>query len=499
MAPAARWIVSPSGIAYGRRIARRGPAMKPASTRSGITAESATGSPSKRSTASRFRPVRRVCSTSARRRPEPARRRARCSGTSVRPPRSTNSAASPPRSTTCAPATRAARPSARFGPRQCSSVRLCRIGCSEDERRAFSSSRGRSSRRRSTAPSERELRATETLDEVPAPTEAERLERAQLPVHRAVPAGDPLGANAVPRDDALTLEQELRERPGARLVPKRTSDQRPCVAVAFVARRRENRRGRRSSLRHAIAAAPRGAAATRRSSPLPPTRDPTEPAGRPRRRDLPAVEEVVPRTRPSDRAPLRIRSWASPSGAGAAADLCRARQHPRGSRPRRGRARRRPRRARRSRRGDRAAPAGSRARAGAAPRPPRATPAGAALGAARAPRAGVARRSIPCHEARKRANADRSTGSTSRRSAASDARRRRRRTSGSHHSRSVPPGRSSPRTSRSSRSSSRSTARRLDRTAQRPRGRERPAAAGPAANELALTHRRIGHLEERVG
>ena len=37
------------------------------------------------------------------------------------------------------------------------------------------------------------------------------------------------------------------------------------------------------------------------------------------------------------------------------------------------------------------------------------------------------------------------TGSTSRRSAASDARRSRRRTSGSHHSRSVPPGRSSPR------------------------------------------------------
>jgi hypothetical protein len=33
------------------------------------------------------------------------------------------------------------------------------------------------------------------------------------------------------------------------------------------------------------------------------------------------------------------------------------------------------------------------------------------------------------------------------RSAASDARRSRRRTSGSHHSRSVPPGRSSPRTS----------------------------------------------------
>ena len=70
----------------------------------------------------------------------------------------------------------------------------------------------------------------------------------------------------------------------------------------------------------------------------------------------------------------------------------------------------------------------------------------------------VARRSIPCQEGRKRASASLSTGSTSRRRAARDARRRRRRTSGSHHSRSLPPGRSSPRRSSSSRSSSASTA-----------------------------------------
>ena len=56
----------------------------------------------------------------------------------------------------------------------------------------------------------------------------------------------------------------------------------------------------------------------------------------------------------------------------------------------------------------------------------------------------VARRSIPFQAGRKRASASCSIGSTSFRSAASEARRRRRSTSGSHHSRSLPPGRSSP-------------------------------------------------------
>src|SRR5438067_599057 len=59
---------------------------------------------------------------------------------------------------------------------------------------------------------ERELRAAETLDEVAAPAEPERLERAQLRVHRAVAARDALGADAVTGDDALPLEQQLRER-----------------------------------------------------------------------------------------------------------------------------------------------------------------------------------------------------------------------------------------------------------------------------------------------
>ena len=59
---------------------------------------------------------------------------------------------------------------------------------------------------------ERELRAAEPFDEVPAATGAHRLERLQLPVHGAVAADDPLGADAVARDDPLPLEQELGER-----------------------------------------------------------------------------------------------------------------------------------------------------------------------------------------------------------------------------------------------------------------------------------------------
>ena len=57
----------------------------------------------------------------------------------------------------------------------------------------------------------------------------------------------------------------------------------------------------------------------------------------------------------------------------------------------------------------------------------------------------------------KRASARWSAGSISLRSAASEARRSRRSTSGSHHSRCVPPGRSSPRTSSPARSSPAST------------------------------------------
>ena len=59
---------------------------------------------------------------------------------------------------------------------------------------------------------QRELRAAEALDEVAAPAGADGLERPQLPVDRAVAAGNPFSADAVARDDPLPLEQELCER-----------------------------------------------------------------------------------------------------------------------------------------------------------------------------------------------------------------------------------------------------------------------------------------------
>ena len=76
---------------------------------------------------------------------------------------------------------------------------------------------------------ERELGAAEPFDEVAAPAGADRLEILQLRVDGAV-AADPL-ADAVASDDALALEQELRERaPVGRAGEERSvGDQRPWV------------------------------------------------------------------------------------------------------------------------------------------------------------------------------------------------------------------------------------------------------------------------------
>ena len=58
---------------------------------------------------------------------------------------------------------------------------------------------------------ERELRPAEPFHEVSTPTGAKGLERAQLAVDGAVAAGDALAADPVAHDDALALEQQLRE------------------------------------------------------------------------------------------------------------------------------------------------------------------------------------------------------------------------------------------------------------------------------------------------
>ena len=107
-------------------------------------------------------------------------------------------------------------------------------------------------------------------------------------------------------------------------------------------------------------------------------------------------------------------------------------------------------------------------------------------------------RSTPCQLGMKRASARWSAGSISLRSAASDARRSRRSTSGSHHSRRVPPGRSSPRT-RSPRLLERlQHGREVDAVAGAQLARlERPVHARPAAHEPLHRVRHV--LAERLG
>ena len=98
-------------------------------------------------------------------------------------------------------------------PGQHSAVGLGRVGRGKNERRgvrvALASPQLAQPLDR---PRQRELRPAETLDEVAAPADAERLERLQLRVDGAVAAADPLAADAVAGDDPLPLEQELGER-----------------------------------------------------------------------------------------------------------------------------------------------------------------------------------------------------------------------------------------------------------------------------------------------
>ena len=167
-----------------------------------------------RSTARRFAPpALDVGDESRERRPSHTGSGSR-SGTSERPPRSTKSAASPSSSTTHAPATRAARAPERRGqgsaaPYGCAGSAAASTSASGSSPRAT----GAELTEALDGTRERELRTAEPLDEVAAPADAERLERLQLRVDGAVPAADPLAANAVARDDPLALEEELCERP----------------------------------------------------------------------------------------------------------------------------------------------------------------------------------------------------------------------------------------------------------------------------------------------
>src|SRR5207244_8114028 len=104
---------------------------------------------------------------------------------------------------------RGARPGASR-PGQRGTVRLGRIGGGEHERVRLLRRLAQLAQAFHAA-AEGELRAAEALDEVAAPAEAERLERAELRVDGAVAAWNPLRAYAVARHDPLALEQQLRE------------------------------------------------------------------------------------------------------------------------------------------------------------------------------------------------------------------------------------------------------------------------------------------------
>ena len=112
-------------------------------------------------------------------------------------------------------------------PRQRRPVRLCRIRRREDQRlRLLVLTRTQLPQPLDGA-GQRELRAAEAFDEVAAPAGAERLERAQLAVDGTVAARDPLAADAVARDDALPLEEELGERAPVRPLREEPVRERP--------------------------------------------------------------------------------------------------------------------------------------------------------------------------------------------------------------------------------------------------------------------------------
>ena len=132
-------------------------------------------------------------------------------------------------------------------PRQRRAVRLRRIGCGEHERLGILV--GAELTQTLDGAGKRELRAAEPFDEVATAAGADRLEILQLGVDGAVPARDPLAADAVARDDPLALEQQLGERAPVRRSGNSLSvgDQRPCVEVIDAPRVREKRRGLRSA------------------------------------------------------------------------------------------------------------------------------------------------------------------------------------------------------------------------------------------------------------
>ena len=102
-------------------------------------------------------------------------------------------------------------PARTLRPRDRGAVRLRGIGRGEDERLClFTFARAQFPETFDGA-RQRELRTAEPFHEVSAPTNPERLERAELSVHGAVTARDSFTAHTVTGDDALPFEQKLGE------------------------------------------------------------------------------------------------------------------------------------------------------------------------------------------------------------------------------------------------------------------------------------------------
>ncbi len=259
------------------------------------------GSPSTFSSASRLIRPARTCSTSAtQRRLEPrivgARR---ASGARARRAPGTASARRRP-----GPRRRRARASGgarRRAVGRAGHASAAPYGCAGST--AASTTGGASSAGSAAQPldraGQRELRAAEALDEVPAPGDPERLELRELGVDRREPARHALGQHLLAGQDPVALEQQLGERAPPR-APDRprprnsgaVSDQRPwtCAGRPPPRRRAANRPAVAPSVARARAgpgpasAAAPAAARTRRWSPRPPRPDPTAPPAAPRAR-----------------------------------------------------------------------------------------------------------------------------------------------------------------------------------------------------------------------
>ena len=214
-----------------------------------MTSVSVTGSPSKRSTASRFAPPRLTNPTSA----ASAGRSHSLSGSAgaratARRARRTARLAAEQDDVRSRDAGGAGPGALGHGER--SAVRAGRVGGRRGRAALARRPPWPQLRSRSTAPPQRELRAAEPLDEVAAPARAERLERPQLAVDRAVAAGDPLAADGVAGDDAVPLEQAAPRARGDRARRRRTAAPRATSVPASrsgerAARARSGARGGR--------------------------------------------------------------------------------------------------------------------------------------------------------------------------------------------------------------------------------------------------------------